>query len=437
METYHADLVAIDDRTQYRPARATPWPRVHGFEVATVDGPAESPYAQIDDMGRYHVKLHFDESALANGAASTAIRMMQPHGGNPEGWHFPLRKHTEVMVGFLHGDPDRPFIAGAVPNAATPSPVTARNHTRNIAHTGSDNHIELEDVKGGQWIDVKSPPMNSHLHLGTPHDADSHYIVLATQGDALYQIGSNQDIDVGGALTETVEGAVIERYASTQTSLVEGPQSTTVTAGVTETYEATHTTIVAAQVTETYETGQTTTVSGGQRLEVFGASQITTVTGAVTQRWTGAHERAVTGATSNTHAGTLKEHVTATTTQVYPAGVTQLFGPVTSRFASLDWIIPGGTTVTAPSFDVTIPVNDWSFADSLHIVGLDLDIHALDMSAYAVSLELTGVSISATGADSSATGVEISQAGIDVDISAVKDKDGASGIELYGLIVVM
>ena len=43
--------------------------------------------------------------------------MMQPHGGDIEGWHFPLRKGTEVLFTFLGGDPDRPVIAGVVPNA--------------------------------------------------------------------------------------------------------------------------------------------------------------------------------------------------------------------------------------------------------------------------------------------------------------------------------
>ena len=38
---------------------------------------------------------------------STRVRMMQPHGGTTEGFHFPLRKGTEVMIAFLGGDPDR------------------------------------------------------------------------------------------------------------------------------------------------------------------------------------------------------------------------------------------------------------------------------------------------------------------------------------------
>ncbi len=52
--------------------------------------------------------------------------MMQPYGGKREGMHFPLRKGTEVLLAFIDGDPDRPVIAGAVPNPETPSVVTEK-----------------------------------------------------------------------------------------------------------------------------------------------------------------------------------------------------------------------------------------------------------------------------------------------------------------------
>ena len=142
-EVYRVRCKAILASVQYRHPRSTPRPRIHGFERATIDGPADSDYAQLDDDGRYQVRFGFDEEDNADGSASTAVRMMQPHGGNPEGWHLPLRKGTEVLVAFVGGDPDRPVIAGAVPNAETPSPVTADNHTRNVFISGGENWLEI------------------------------------------------------------------------------------------------------------------------------------------------------------------------------------------------------------------------------------------------------------------------------------------------------
>ena len=126
---------AIRSVVQYRPACATPVPRIYSVENAVVDGEADTDYAQIDENGRYKVKIKFDEGALKNGKASTALRMMQPHAGNPEGFHFPLRKGTEVILAFLGGDPDRPVIAGVGPNAVTPSPVTLSNFSKNVIQT--------------------------------------------------------------------------------------------------------------------------------------------------------------------------------------------------------------------------------------------------------------------------------------------------------------
>ena len=128
-EVYRVTVAAIPATVQFRAEVRAAWPRIYGTEHGIIDGEAQSEYAQIDEHGRYLVRFAFDENTLADGKGSTRVRMMQPHGGGVEGWHFPLRKGTEVLFTFLGGDPDRPVIAGVVPNALTPSPVNAGNHT--------------------------------------------------------------------------------------------------------------------------------------------------------------------------------------------------------------------------------------------------------------------------------------------------------------------
>src|SRR5262249_45353319 len=128
-----------------------------------VDGAADSEYAQIDKHGRYKVRVMFDESDAADGKASMFVRMLQPHGGSPEGFHFPLRKGTEVHLLFLGGDPDRPVIAAVAPNAQTPSVVNADNHTKNVVHTGGNNRFELEDADGSQHIRLSTPTKGTFM----------------------------------------------------------------------------------------------------------------------------------------------------------------------------------------------------------------------------------------------------------------------------------
>lgn len=196
-DVYIVEVTAIPAKTQFRADRSTPWPRIYGYENGIICGNADSEYAQLDDQGRYLVKFKFDESALKNGKASTFVRMMQPHGGSVEGFHFPLRKGTEVVFSFLGGDPDRPVISGVVPNTLLPSPVTSSNHTRNVIQTGGRNRMEFEDLSGQTWIRVSTPYENTLINLGLPYDLDGHELQMQTDKDVLLNAGQNFDLKVG------------------------------------------------------------------------------------------------------------------------------------------------------------------------------------------------------------------------------------------------
>lgn len=167
-QSYRVEVSALPADVQYRHPANTAWPRIDGFELATVCGAASSQYAQIDDHGRYAIKFKFDEGTLKDGKASTLVRMMQPHGGSLEGWHFPLRKNTEVICSFLGGDVDRPIIQAIVPNPDTPSPVTSANHTQNMIHTGGNTYLTMEDQQGVEFVNLFTPKSSAGLYLGTP-----------------------------------------------------------------------------------------------------------------------------------------------------------------------------------------------------------------------------------------------------------------------------
>jgi type VI secretion system secreted protein VgrG len=217
---YWVEVTAIPAKVQLRAESRTAWPRIYGMESATVCGPTESEYAQIDESGRYHVKLKFDESDLKDGRASTWVRMLQPHGGGIEGFHFPLRKGTEIIVTFLGGDPDRPVIAGVVNNALTPSPVTRVNHTTNVIQTGGRNRLELEDKAGHQRITLQTPYANTRLRMGAPND--DHNLILRTDGASLLDVGTVYDVNVGGTKTEVVLGARVETTVGAVTEVTVG-----------------------------------------------------------------------------------------------------------------------------------------------------------------------------------------------------------------------
>ncbi|HVY49481.1 MAG TPA: type VI secretion system tip protein TssI/VgrG [Minicystis sp.] len=124
---YENTFRAIPADRMYRPPRVTPRPRIAGLVTGVVDAGtlgAEAKTAHIDDQGRYRVRFFFDTTPPGERVASHPVRMLQNHAGEGYGTHFPLKPGTEVAIGFVDGDPDRPIIVGAAPNPIKPSPVT-------------------------------------------------------------------------------------------------------------------------------------------------------------------------------------------------------------------------------------------------------------------------------------------------------------------------
>ncbi len=167
---YRNTFTAMAAGVQYRPERVTAKARLYGTLNAKVDGAGSGQYAELDGQGRYKVVLPFDVSGRKDGKASAWVRMMQPYAGAGHGMHFPLHKGTEVLLTFIDGDPDRPVIAGAVPNAETPSVVKDANQTMATIQTGGKNKIAIEDKAGSERILMHVPNQGSFIRIGIPND---------------------------------------------------------------------------------------------------------------------------------------------------------------------------------------------------------------------------------------------------------------------------
>ena len=167
---YRNRFVAIPAELQFRPERKTEKVRFFGTLNAKIDASGSGQYAELDEQGRYKVILPFDLSGRAGGKASAWVRMMQPYAGGDHGMHFPLHKGTEVLLTFIDGDPDRPVIAGAVPNPVTPSLVRDTNQTMAVLQTSGQNKIAMEDRAGTERILLHVPRQASFIRIGAPND---------------------------------------------------------------------------------------------------------------------------------------------------------------------------------------------------------------------------------------------------------------------------
>lgn len=143
VNTFRAILAAMP----FRPARTTRRPRITGLLGGVIDawGTGGQGYAPIDEQGRYRVRFFFDTTPPGAKPPSCPVRMIQNHAGEAYGTHFPLRVGAEVLVAFHDGDPDRPLIVGAAPNAIKPSPVTLVNAASHKVKTVTGITFELVD----------------------------------------------------------------------------------------------------------------------------------------------------------------------------------------------------------------------------------------------------------------------------------------------------
>lgn len=148
-EPYSNEFVCIPMDTPFRPSLRTPKPIVHGLLHAVIDGSREAERAELDDQGRYHVRILDEESGLSGGNASHVVRKAEPYGGGDGyGSHSTLLVGTEVLLGFINGDPDRPIIVGAMSNNDKSNPVSDQNAA--VAHrTRTASGIIFEFNDGG------------------------------------------------------------------------------------------------------------------------------------------------------------------------------------------------------------------------------------------------------------------------------------------------
>ena len=390
--TYKITVTAIAGDLQFRPPRRTPVPRINGVEAGVVDGPVDSEYAQIDDQGRYKIHLRFDSRTWKPAKVSTWVRMIQPHGGNPEGFHFPLRKGTEVTVIFVGGDPDRPMISGVAPNPEVPSPVTSANHTQNVIQTGGLSRIEIEDTDGAQYVDISTPPEKTFIHLGATHGAHDHNWIIKTDGTGLVHTGGNEDVFVGGKLTEHVVGDVKESYDANQDTTVKGNKSLKVNGN--ETIK------VLGNQKETVNGAQKITVLSGQKVTVVGGRKVI-VSGGQKHLIDGGMKLVLGGAQSNIISSSQTNVIGSSQTTVIGSSQTNLImGSQTNLIvgSQTSLIVGGGTVISPPGYTIIAPGGYTVVAPSkwYKLAVLSGEAIAIKLSAFGIKTDVGGMSIAMT-----------------------------------------
>jgi type VI secretion system secreted protein VgrG len=170
-------------------------------------------YGHIDKDGRYRVNMLFDRDGWETGFESLWVRQSRPYAGDTYGLHLPLLTGTEVAIGFEHGNPDRPYIAGVLHDSAHGDHVTIRNYKRNVLRTPANNKIRLDDERGKEHIKVSTEyGGKSQLNLGHLVDSEKQQrgegFELRT--DSWGAIRAQKGIFISADSQEKAQGQVLE-----------------------------------------------------------------------------------------------------------------------------------------------------------------------------------------------------------------------------------
>ncbi len=208
---YTMSFTALASRLPATPHRDTHRPRLDGTQIGIVAGP-EGEEIHTDEYGRVKLWFPWDRRAKKDGTDTCWVRVIQSWGGGGWGAQVIPRIGMEAMVTYLDGDPDRPVVAGLVPNPQQRVPYSlpaqkTRMVMRSNTYKGTGfNEFTMEDQPGAERM---------HMHAQHDHTikvgnnqterVDAHQ-VQSVGGSRSVEVAGNQKHEVGGSMNVTVGG---------------------------------------------------------------------------------------------------------------------------------------------------------------------------------------------------------------------------------------
>jgi type VI secretion system secreted protein VgrG len=241
---YSNSFSAFPFSLPFRPARVNKKPTVYGTQTAIVVGPSGQEIF-TDKYGRVKVQFRWDREGKFNADSSCWVRVCQPTAGNRWGSSFWPRIGQDVLVDFVHGDPDMPIIVGTVYDATQMPPYLGdgpdSKHTNDNKVSGFKtcstmggggyNELRFDDTKGSEEIyihgernldirieeDMKETVGNNlHVIVGSP---DTKYDKTGNQMELVY---NNKSIKVNNNHDEEIDGAMKLHVVGTKDVVVDG-----------------------------------------------------------------------------------------------------------------------------------------------------------------------------------------------------------------------
>ncbi|MFB9126862.1 type VI secretion system Vgr family protein [Paraburkholderia dipogonis] len=156
----------------FRLPQITPRPRIDGYEYAVVVAPQDKEM-YIDFRNRLRIQFDWDRQAELDGSTSIWVRVISQWQGDEMGVVAPGRAGQMVLVAHVHGDPDRPVVAGFVvdkfnmpPWALPANAALSGIRSSSLGYGRRSNHLALDDTPGRMQAQLASDQANSRFVAG-------------------------------------------------------------------------------------------------------------------------------------------------------------------------------------------------------------------------------------------------------------------------------
>lgn len=162
--SFYCGLELMKGSVSWRPECQTPQPDIAGILTATVVGP-KSEDIHTDNYGRIKIQFPWDGENKHDDGSSCWVRVSQPWAGGRFGAMFLPRVGSEVVVSFVHGNPDYPMVTGTVFNGQNKPPLSLpdeKNHSGFVSRSSPDGSVEeshqlrFDDKKGEERLVITS-----------------------------------------------------------------------------------------------------------------------------------------------------------------------------------------------------------------------------------------------------------------------------------------
>jgi type VI secretion system secreted protein VgrG len=232
--SYENRFHAIPLDRPFRKIPSTQRPIVAGTHTAMVRGPAGEEI-HTDRYGRFRAQLHWDREAKGNDEDSRWMRLTQETASSM----VLARTGWEMMVGYVHGDPDRPFGLGRAINGQM-TPTYGQPANKNVTSiktpsspaTGGFNEVKLDDSSGSQLMHWRAEKDYDALIKNDKTEKVGVDETHSVGTDFKRELNQNQFVTIGGNDSATYDSTSELKVKGNRSLTVGGSESVDIGAGM-------------------------------------------------------------------------------------------------------------------------------------------------------------------------------------------------------------